>query len=163
VARLQISVGFASWQRYCTALQYWASAKLCGIEQRAPPIFSRATITLGIDTTVLCPVFWTTWVSRCQKRTSGLYGARKDNRGRHTDHLGGRHSIRTNQRFLPPSIFFAGCPSGRNPPNLSWLGTGTKYAGLRSQWHGLDVRVYADIFIIIIMCKFLVRLLQTWI
>ena len=39
---------FASWQRYCTALQYWASAKLCGIEQRAPLIFDRAAITLGI-------------------------------------------------------------------------------------------------------------------
>jgi len=25
----------------------WASAKLCGVEQRAPPIFGRATITLG--------------------------------------------------------------------------------------------------------------------
>ena len=31
-----ISTGFASWQRYCTALQQWASAKLCGVEQRAP-------------------------------------------------------------------------------------------------------------------------------
>jgi len=41
-----ISMGFASWQRYCTALQYWASAKLCGVEQRAPPIFDRAAITL---------------------------------------------------------------------------------------------------------------------
>ena len=41
-------MGFASWQRYCTALQYWASAKLCGVEQRAPPIFGRAAITLGI-------------------------------------------------------------------------------------------------------------------
>jgi len=40
--------GFASWQRYCTALQYWASAKLCGVDQRAPPIFGRAVITLGI-------------------------------------------------------------------------------------------------------------------
>ena len=36
------------WQRYCTALEHWASAKLCGIEQRAPPIFGRAAITLGI-------------------------------------------------------------------------------------------------------------------
>ena len=27
----------------------WASAKLCGVEQRAPPIFGRATITLGIN------------------------------------------------------------------------------------------------------------------
>ena len=26
----------------------WASAKLCGVEQRAAPIFGRATITLGI-------------------------------------------------------------------------------------------------------------------
>jgi len=43
-----ISTAFASWQRYCTALQYWASAKLCGVEQRAPPIFGRAAITLGI-------------------------------------------------------------------------------------------------------------------
>ena len=30
------------------ALQYWASAKLCGVEQRVPPIFGRAAITLGI-------------------------------------------------------------------------------------------------------------------
>ena len=35
-APLQISTGFAFWQRYCSALQYWASAKLCGVEQRAP-------------------------------------------------------------------------------------------------------------------------------
>ena len=26
----------------------WASAKLCGVEHRAPPIFGRAAITLGI-------------------------------------------------------------------------------------------------------------------
>jgi len=36
------------WQRYCTALKQWARAKLCGIEHTAPPIFSRATIALGI-------------------------------------------------------------------------------------------------------------------
>ena len=28
--------------------RHWASAKLCGVEQRAPPMFGRATITLGI-------------------------------------------------------------------------------------------------------------------
>jgi len=33
---------------YCTALEQWARAKLCGVEDTAPPIFSRATITLGI-------------------------------------------------------------------------------------------------------------------
>ena len=43
-----ISTGFAYWQRYCMALQQWASAKLYGVEQRALPIFARATITLGI-------------------------------------------------------------------------------------------------------------------
>jgi len=40
--------GFAYWQRYCTVLQQWASAKLCGVEQRAPNIFGRAAITFGI-------------------------------------------------------------------------------------------------------------------
>jgi len=38
----------SSWQHYCTVLQYWASAKLCGVEQRATPIFGRAAIMLGI-------------------------------------------------------------------------------------------------------------------
>jgi len=33
---------------YCTALQYWVSAKLCGVEQRSPAIFGTAAITLGI-------------------------------------------------------------------------------------------------------------------
>jgi len=55
------------------------------------------------------PFSGTTRVSRCQKRTSGLYGAREDNRGRHTDHPAGRHSIRTNQcPPLPSPIFFTG-------------------------------------------------------
>jgi len=31
-----------------TPVSYWTSAKLCGVEQRAPPIFGRAAITLGI-------------------------------------------------------------------------------------------------------------------
>jgi len=43
-----ISTGFASWQRYCTVLQQWVLAKVCGVEHRAPPIFCRAAITLGI-------------------------------------------------------------------------------------------------------------------
>ena len=52
-----ISTGFASWQRYCTVLQQWASAKLCNVEQRAPPIFGRATITLGIGAHSSCVYF----------------------------------------------------------------------------------------------------------
>jgi len=43
-----ISTAFASWQRYCTVLKQWTSAKLCGPEQRAPPIFGRAAMTWGI-------------------------------------------------------------------------------------------------------------------
>jgi len=35
------------WLRYCTALEQWTSAKLCGVEQRVPPIFGRVAITLG--------------------------------------------------------------------------------------------------------------------
>ena len=44
----EISTGFASWLRYCTAFEKWASAKLCDVDQRAPPIFDRAAITLAI-------------------------------------------------------------------------------------------------------------------
>ena len=67
-------------------------------------------------------IFWTLW-------------CREDNRGRHTDNPAGRHSIWTNQwstSIIPH--FYCRCPSCRNPPNLSWLGKGTKYAGLHTQW-----------------------------
>ena len=70
---------------------------------------------------------------------SGLAGVRRKllldfmvlgriTRGRHTDSLGWRHSIRTNQQSTsinPLLHFYAGCPSCRNPTNLSSLGTGT--------------------------------------
>jgi len=42
------SLALSYWQRYCTALEQWAWAKLCSVEHRAPPLFGRATITLGI-------------------------------------------------------------------------------------------------------------------
>jgi len=80
-------------------------------------------------------------VSQCQKKSSsGLYGTRENNGSRHTDHLGGRHSIRTNQQptssVILPIFFYARCPSCRNPPTLSWLGTGIKYAGFHTQCRG---------------------------
>jgi len=40
--------GFRLLAALLQILQQWASAKLCGVEQRAPPIFGRAAITLGI-------------------------------------------------------------------------------------------------------------------
>jgi len=36
------------WQRYRTALEQQASAKLCGVYQTAPTIFDRVAILLGI-------------------------------------------------------------------------------------------------------------------
>jgi len=38
------------------------------------------------------------------------------------------------QHLCHPHHFYAGCPSLHNSPNLSWLGTGTKYAGLHTRW-----------------------------
>jgi len=52
------------------------------------------------------------------------------------------HPIQTNwcPHLCHPHPFYAGCPSWHNPPNLFWLGTGTKHAGLHTQWHGFYVR-----------------------
>jgi len=49
----------------------------------------------------------------------------KINRSRHTDHLAGRHSIRTNQCLPPPSPIFlqAGCPSCRPTNSIKALST----------------------------------------
>jgi len=49
------------------------------------------------------PFSGTTQVRRCQKKTSsGFYDAREDNRGRHTDHPAGCHSIQaTHLRHSP--------------------------------------------------------------
>jgi len=49
-----------SWPR-------WASGKLCGIEEKAPPIFGRATITLGIGphSFYVCIACMCTLVTRC--------------------------------------------------------------------------------------------------
>jgi len=43
------SLALSYWQRYCTAVEQWPRAKLCGVEHRALPIFGRATIMLGIS------------------------------------------------------------------------------------------------------------------
>jgi len=94
------------------------------------------------------PFSGTTLVNRCQKKSSGLFGAMGDIRGRHTDSPARRHSVWTNQQ--PISLiphFYAECPFCRSPPNLCWLGTGTKYAGLHSQRLGLEIPVSKVIFL----------------
>jgi len=53
-----------------------------------------------------------------------------------------RQTHRPSGLVQPTSViphFYAGCPSCRNHPNLSWLGTGTKYGGLHTQWRGYPV------------------------
>jgi len=80
---------------------------------------------------------FTALVPGLRKGKLPLYGARGDIRGRHADNPAGRDSNQTSQR--PASLtphFYAGCPSCCNPPNLSWFRTGTKYAGLVTQWLG---------------------------
>jgi len=59
----------------------------------------------------------------------------EDNTGRCTNNPYGLPPILTNwcPHLYYPQHFYAGCPSWHNPPNLSWLGTGTKYAGLHTQ------------------------------
>jgi len=52
------------------------------------------------------------------------------------------HPIQTNwcpHLYHPHHFFYAGCLSLHNPPNLSWLGTGTKYAGLHTWWLGCQL------------------------
>jgi len=65
-------------------------------------------VTLDTHThNLLRPFSRTTQLSLCQKKSSGLYGAREDNRGRHTDNPAGYHSIQTNQRptcIIPPFL-----------------------------------------------------------
>jgi len=78
---------------------------------------------------------------------------REDNRGRHTDHPAGCHSIWINQRptsFIPH--FYARCPSCRNPPTLSWLGTGIKYSGLHTQWLCFDAALSSRSLTFCISC-----------
>jgi len=63
------------------------------------------------------PFSGSTRVSWCQKRTSGLYGAREIYRGRHTDHPAGHHFIWTNQCPPPPSPIFFTARMPFLPPN----------------------------------------------
>jgi len=74
-------------------------------------------------TTVPGPPKW----AGARRNLVGFYGAVEDNRGRHTDCLGGRHSIQANNRstsVIPP--FLCRMPCCRNPPNLcglAWFGS----------------------------------------
>ena len=53
--------GFRVWQHYCMASSRLVVgvSQLCGVEQRAPPVFGRANITLGIGPHSSLLYFWT--------------------------------------------------------------------------------------------------------
>ena len=70
------------------------------------------------------PFSGSTRVSQCQKKSSGLDGAREDNRSRHTNNPARRCSIRTNQRptSIIPLIFMPDALPAAAPPIYSGLG-----------------------------------------
>ena len=91
------------------------------------------------------PFSGTTGVSRCQKKSSsGLYGAEDNRPDMPTIQLGANPSRLI--RDPPPSSpqFYTGCPSCHNHSNLSWLGTGIKYAGLHNQWLRIQTHTHTQ-------------------
>ena len=68
----------------------------------------------------------------------------EDNTGRHNNNLDGLPPIQTNwcPHLCHPHHFYAGCPSWHIPPNLSWLGTGTKYAVLHTRKYPTISRIF---------------------
>jgi len=75
-ARNDIGDGLAECRQVSWSHVVWVSAQLATdkLHQLCDVVYTNHHHT----TTVLWPFSGTTWVSRCQKRTSGLYGARED-------------------------------------------------------------------------------------
>ena len=113
----------------------------CGLMTVLVPTFCMFVSTLQSENEENAPSTGTQqtkkkWTTRCQT----LWCKRRYQRQTHRQ-PGGCHYIWTNQR--PTSLiphFYARCPSCLNPPNLSWLETGTKRAGLHTQWRGLHTQ-----------------------
>jgi len=93
-------------------------------------------------TTVLWPFLPDYPVSRCQKKTSsGLHGAREDNRGRHTDNPAGCYSIRTIQRPTSFAPYLRCLPFLLQPSQFIMAWNRHQIAGLHVQWCGLMMLV----------------------
>ena len=68
------------------ALECWASAKLYGVEQRAPPIFGRAAITLGIGPHSSLILFSEWWIRIRVRRIRRMVAATNGVNGDQNDH-----------------------------------------------------------------------------
>jgi len=85
-------------------------------------------------------------VSRCQKRTSGLYGAREINRGRHTDYPSTQHRLNLDLKlhqqkltayyYIRLMAFFPGQPGQASTRKPFWILLEQEMMGW--QWHQLD-------------------------
>ena len=103
---------------YLIAMIIWFSSKLVltvgtGIRRELAKGTSAFPFrSLAVDELFYARFSGTTRVNQCQKRTSGLYGAREDWQRQRTNHPVERHSVRTKQCPLTPSPHFlpAGCP-----------------------------------------------------
>jgi len=129
--RKHVLDGSAYWHRLANTTELSmcsGDAALCQITLTTCylwTIYTQCVIHQLMHTTVLWPFFLDHQREPVPEESFTVLG--RITRGRHTDNPGGRHSIRTNQQStsINPTHFYAGRPSCRNPPNLSWLGTGT--------------------------------------
>jgi len=116
--------------------------KVKGIQRR-----NNITKTPTTTTTTLQPFYGlfsgTTRVSQCQKRTSGLYGAREDSqRQTQTIRLGATPPELTSAHLHPP--FFTGRIPFL-PPNLQCQSTvnskNKQQTGSKTKWHSINQRI----------------------
>ena len=81
-------------------------------------------VTVNNHHTTTTTILWPpAWAGAKRKLLLDFMVLGRITRGRHTNSLGGCHSIWTNQQSTSNNPhFYAECPSCCNPPNLSWLG-----------------------------------------
>ena len=133
--------GIHSAVKNCVSVILQRSLSVSVAQHRVTPENKTTHTHTHTHTTILRLFFsGTTGVSRCQKKTSsGLYGAREDSIGRHTDNrLGVRHSVWTSQQpiaFIPPP-FLWWMPFLPQSSQFILACIGTRYAGLYNAYPG---------------------------
>jgi len=103
-----------------------SNVHICSITH-TQPFYSSGTTQVSLYQKVYFTIFWIFW---CKMKIT-----QADPPTIRMD----CHPIQINWclHLWHPNHFYARCPSWHNPPNLSWLGTGTNYAGLYTRWLGM--------------------------